>query len=241
MQTLPGLRNSSPYITIQGCVHQPVGTHCSFCVPHGIHHFGSLPQIGGVFSHFKIVTLRKLLPMPIKTGVVSLVLLLFSFSVIAQKKQVTEFIRGGILLVKLSNGFSTGFRSATPDLYSGGMALSPQVTVITNRLRVGANAGFVYNNKCISGLFGPAAALKLADLRTKKPMALAFGNLQLLAEANWGTHRQRMAGGGIGLELLQKIQLGITAQRDYHLNNWWFQSFIAYQFNKTPKIKPQFE
>lgn len=179
--------------------------------------------------------------MAIKTGVFILALLLFFLSAIAQKKQVTEFIKGGILLVKLNNGFSTGFRSATPDLYSGGMALSPQVTIMANRLRLGANAGFVYNNKRLSGLFGPAAALKLADLRTKKPMALAFGNLQLLAEANWGTHRQRMAGGGIGLEFLQKIQLGITAQRDYHLNHWWFQSFIAYQFNKTPKVKPQFE
>ncbi|MBZ4188808.1 hypothetical protein [Niabella beijingensis] len=178
--------------------------------------------------------------MPSKTSALLLVLFFFS-SAAAQTKQVTEFTRGGILLVKLNNGFTTGFRSVTPDLYTGGLALSPQITVVVNRLRLGANAGMVYNNKRISGLFGPAAALKLADLRTQKPMALAFGNIQLLAEANWGTHRQRMAGGGIGLELLQKIQIGITAQRDYHLNQWWFQSFIAYQFNKTRKVQPQFE
>ncbi|WP_300602885.1 hypothetical protein [Niabella sp.] len=168
-------------------------------------------------------------------------LLLFFLAAGAQKKQVTEFTKGGILLVKLNNGLTTGFGALTPDLYTGGFALSPQVTVIANTLRLGANAGLVYHNKQFSGLFGPTAALKLADLRTSKPMALAFGNLQLLAEANWGTHKQRMAGGGIGLELLQKIQLGLTAQRDYHLNQWWFQSFIAYQFNKTKKIKPQFE
>ncbi|SDC60808.1 hypothetical protein [Niabella drilacis] len=179
--------------------------------------------------------------MPIKTRVLALVLLLLSSPAEAQKKQVTEFTKGGILLLKLNNGFTTGFGAETPDLYSGGLALNPQVTVIANRLRLGVNAGFVYNNKKTSGLLGPAMALKLADFRTSKPMALAFGNLQLLAEANWGTHKQQMAGGGIGLELLQKIQLGLTAQRDYHLNQWWFQSFIAYQFNKTKKIKPQFE
>lgn len=179
--------------------------------------------------------------MPIKTGALVLMLVLLSSSADAQKKQVTEFIKGGILLLKINNGFTTGFRSATPDLYSGGAALNPQVTVIANRLRLGANAAIVYNNKRLSGLFGPAAAIKLADFRTKKPVALAFGNLQLLAEANWGTHQQRMAGGGIGLELLQKIQVGISAQRDYHLNSWWFQSFIAYQFNKAKKVKPQFE
>ncbi|WP_018627159.1 hypothetical protein [Niabella aurantiaca] len=179
--------------------------------------------------------------MPIKTGTLVLILVLLFPSANAQKKQITEFTKGGILLLKLDNGFTTGFRTATPDLYSGGVALSPQVTVIADRLRLGANAGIVYNNKKLSGLFGPAAALKLADLRTKRPMALAFGNLQLLAEANWGTHQQRMAGGGIGLELLQKIQLGVTAQRDYHLNSWWFRSFIAYQFNKAKKVKHQFE
>ncbi|MCD2424884.1 hypothetical protein LQ567_19025 [Niabella pedocola] len=179
--------------------------------------------------------------MPIKTGALIPILLLFFLAAGAQKKQITEFIKGGILLVKLNNGLTTGFGAHTPDLYTGGLALTPQVTVVPNRLRLGANGCIVYNNKQISGLFGPVAALKLTDLRTNKPMALAFGNLQLLAEANWGTHRQRMAGGGIGLELLQKIQLGVTAQRDYHLNQWWFQSFIAYQFNKTKKIKPQFE
>ncbi|MGJ7032129.1 hypothetical protein [Niabella hirudinis] len=178
--------------------------------------------------------------MPVKT--IALILTLFlTFPASAQKKQVTEFKKGAILLLKLNNGFTTGFRSATPDLYSGGVASSPQITAIVDRLRLGAHAGFVYNNKRFSGLFGPAAALKLTDLRTQKPMALSFGNLQLLAEANWGTHGQRMAGGGIGLELLQKIQLGLTAQRDYHLNNWWFQSFIGYQFNKFKKVKPQFD
>lgn len=179
--------------------------------------------------------------MPIKTGALIPILLLFFLAAVAQKKQITEFTKGGILLVKLNNGLTTGLGAYMPDLYTGGLALSPQVTVVPDRLRLGANAGMVYNNKQISGLFGPVAVLKLTDLRTSKPMALAFGNLQLLAEANWGTHQQRMAGGGIGLELLQKIQLGLTAQRDYHLNQWWFQSFIGYQFNKTKKIKPQFE
>lgn len=175
--------------------------------------------------------------MPFKKYLLSTLLCLFIFECVAQ--QPTEFNKGGVLLIKLNNGFISGFKSSTPDLYTGGPGLNPQITVIENVLRLGANASLAYNNKKTSGLFGPMAALKITDLKTKNYGSLA--NVHLIAEANWGTNKQQMAGGGVGVELLQKLQVGLTAQRDYHLNNWWFQSFIAYQFNKRKKIASEFD
>ncbi len=175
--------------------------------------------------------------MSLKTFVLTALLAVITFFANAQQ-QVTEFTKGALLLIKLDNGLTTGFRSYTPDLYTGGLTVNPQVTLIPNLLRLGANAGLAYNNKETSGLFGPMAAIKLAAVETKNYGSLA--NIHLIAAANWGTHQQAMAGGGIGVELLQKVQLGITAQRDYHLNNWWFQSFIGYQFNKRKKIINEF-
>ncbi|ANH79613.1 hypothetical protein A8C56_00265 [Niabella ginsenosidivorans] len=175
--------------------------------------------------------------MPFKIFTLTAVLVTITFSANAQQ-QVTEFTKGALLLIKLDNGFTTGFRSYTPDLYTGGLTINPQVTVIANTLRLGANAALAYNDKKASGLFGPMAALRLATIETKNYGSLA--NIHLIAAANWGTSHQQMAGGGIGVELLQKVQLGITAQRDYRLNNWWFQSFIGYQFNKRKKIVNEF-
>ncbi|MEP6713297.1 MAG: hypothetical protein ABJA37_12805 [Ferruginibacter sp.] len=153
----------------------------------------------------------------------------FSFSAPAQKKNDTEFQKGFIVLLKVNNGFVTNFHSA-PDLYTGGLGLNPQVTAIEHCLRLGANAGFAYTNKKFSGLFGPMAALKIKNFDLKNLAGLA--NLQLIAEANWGTDKQQMAGGGLGLEILQKLQLNFTAQRDYNLNSWWLQVHIGLQLNK---------
>ncbi len=151
----------------------------------------------------------------------------------AQNNDDPEFTKGFVLLAKLNNGLSTGFKSNTPDMYLGGLSLNPQITVVENILRLGANAGFVYNNKKISGLFGPMAALKLKTFGTK--YMGSYANLHLIAEANWGINKQKMAGGGFGVEVFKKLHLGITAQRDYSLNNWWFQTFTGIKLNKKKK------
>ena len=167
----------------------------------------------------------------------------FTITALAQKKNDTEFQKGFIILLKVNNGIVTDFHSA-PDLYAGGLGLNPQVTVVEHCLRLGANAGFVYTNKKFSGLFGPMLALKIKNFDLKT--LAGFANLQLIAEANWGTGKQQMAGGGLGLEILQKLQLSFTAQRDYNLNSWWLQAHIGLQLNKkkipadefnTPKRK----
>ncbi len=172
--------------------------------------------------------------MPLKR--ILLVCALFSIlsnSIYAQSNDDPEFTKGFVLLLKLNNGLSTGFKSNTPDLYVGGLALNPQMTVVENVLRLGANAGLAFNNKKMSGLFGPMAALKLKTFDTK--YMGSYANLHLIAEANWGTDKQKMAGGGLGVEIFKKLHIGITAQRDYSLNNWWFQTFVGIKLNKSKK------
>ncbi|HTG57083.1 MAG TPA: hypothetical protein VL943_12480 [Niabella sp.] len=146
------------------------------------------------------------------------------------QQQDTEFTQGWLLNLKLTNGAVTDFKSTAPDAYTGGLSLNPQVTVVPGSLRLGANLGAAYTSKKVSGLFGPMVALKLTELGTKNFGTLA--NMHLIAEANWGTNRQQMVGGGLGFEILSLAHIGITAQRDYKLNNWWLQSFIAIRFNK---------
>lgn len=172
--------------------------------------------------------------MPLKKTLIICALFTLGFlNLNAQNNDDPEFTKGFILLAKLNNGLSTGFKSYTPDMYVGGFSLNPQITVVENVLRLGANAGFIYNNKKMSGLFGPMAALKLKTFGTK--YMGSYANLHLIAEANWGTNKQKLAGGGFGVEIFKKLHLGITTQRDYSLNNWWFQTFIGLKLNKTKK------
>ncbi len=155
------------------------------------------------------------------------------FNAIAQKNDDPEFTKGWILLLKLNNGLTSGFTANTPDLYVGGLSLNPQFTVVQNILRLGANTGMFYNDKKLSGLFGPMAAVKIKTLGTK--YMGSYANIHLIAEANWGTNKQKMAGGGLGIEVFKKLHWGITAQRDYNLNAWWFQTQIGLRLNKLRK------
>ncbi len=166
-----------------------------------------------------------------KNLILLIAFLFYAGLISAQSNQDPEFTKGFILLGKLNNGFTSGFKSYTPDLYLGGLGLNPQITVAENVLRIGVNAGMTYNNKKLSGLFGPMLALKIKTLDTK--YMGSYANIHLLAEANWGTSKQQMAGGGLAVELFKKIHLGITAQRDYYFNTWWFQSFIGVSLSKS--------
>lgn len=159
-----------------------------------------------------------------------LLLLVFVAGFANAQQQDTEFTKGWLLNLKLTNGAVTNFSSTAPDAYAGGLSLNPQVTVVPGLLRAGANLGAAYASKKMSGLFGPMVALKLTEFGTKNFGTLA--NMHLVAEANWGTNRQQMIGGGLGFEILSLAHIGITAQRDYKLNNWWLQSFIAIRLNK---------
>lgn len=150
----------------------------------------------------------------------------------------TEFTRGWLLNLKLASGAITNFSSRTADSYTGSLLLNPQVTVVQGTLRLGMHLGGAYNYKKLSGYWGPMAALRLVTLGTKNFGTLA--NMHLLAEANWGTNRQQMAGGGLGFEILSLAHIGITVQRDYKQNNWWLQSFIAVRLNRQKPVTDRY-
>lgn len=151
----------------------------------------------------------------------------------------TEFPKGFIMYAKLHNGMITDFTSK-PDLYVGGLQLAPQYTVVPHLLRAGIIAGGFFANKKIQGELGPSLSLKLktfnASLQGARVGSLA--NINLLIDHLWGTGRQRLLGGGIILDAGNLITFGITAHRDYGLNNWWFQSEIALRISKKHKNPP---
>ncbi|MCH5716838.1 hypothetical protein [Niabella hibiscisoli] len=75
----------------------------------------------------------------------SLLLLVAGFA--NAQQQDTEFTKGWLLNLKLTNGAVSNFKSAAPDLYIGGLSLNPQLTVVPGVLRLGANLGGAYANK----------------------------------------------------------------------------------------------
>jgi hypothetical protein len=164
-------------------------------------------------------------------------LLVYCLSASSQNPDDTEFRKGSVTYLKLDNGVITNFHAA-PDMYAGGLLLNPQVTVIQHKLRIGANAGFVYANKEFSGLIGPSVSFKLTSINLKNLAGLA--NLHLVAEHHWGTDKQQLLGGGIGIELLQKLLLQLTTHRDYHLNTWWIQTHLGIRLGKPKTKDPEF-
>lgn len=149
----------------------------------------------------------------------------------------TEFRRGWSTWLKLSNGVATRF-DKSPDLYVVGLQVNPQVTLVEHHLRAGVNAGFVYTSKKFSGIIGPTLAYRLASFNLKNIGGLA--NLHLAAEHSWGTDKQRLAGMGLGFEILQKAVVGLMTHRDYNLNQWWLQAHIGIKLGKPKSRTPEF-
>ncbi|MEO6404410.1 MAG: hypothetical protein ABIY51_01645 [Ferruginibacter sp.] len=149
----------------------------------------------------------------------------------------TEFEKGFIMHLKLQQGMITNFHQAT-DGYVGGIFLNPQITAVPHILRLGADAGVIYAGKKIGGLAGPLVSLKLKTLKAG-PFGSA-GNINLFLSHLWGTGKQQLVGGGLGLDLLNKLLLNISAHRDYGLNAWWFQTGLGIKLTKTKKVNEPF-
>lgn len=131
----------------------------------------------------------------------------------------------------------TNFKS-TPDLYTGGVQLVPQVTVVEHLLRAGIVADGFYTNKKIQGSVGPVLSIKLTTIS-----AGLFGsaaNIHLIFDHLWGTEQQRLAGGGVVADLGNLVTFGLTAHRDYHFNNWWFQNEVGIRISKKKKVSEPF-
>lgn len=165
----------------------------------------------------------------------SLTTLLFfcimSCQLIAQKD--TEFPKEFIMHLKLHNGMVTNFTSA-PDPYVGGIQLIPQYTFVKNLLRGGVVLDAYYTGKKMQAAAGPTVSLKLKSFNAK-PFGGA-GNIHINLDHLWGTNKERLFGGGINADLINKIVIGFSAHRDYNLNTWWFQNSISVRISKIKKL-----
>jgi hypothetical protein len=161
------------------------------------------------------------------------ILSLNSFSALSQ----TEFPKEFIAHLRLHSGMITGAGN-TPDIFVGGLQVIPQFTLVEHKVRGGIVAGAAYSYKKLSGMFGPTVSLNIKEFKGGHFGSL--GNLHINADHLWGTNEQRLLGGGLNLDLLNKLIVSLSAHRDYHLNNWWIQSGIAFRISKVKQPKETF-
>ena len=164
-------------------------------------------------------------------------LLLFFLSVSMVSSAQTEFPQEFIAHIRLHSGMIT-YNNNAPELFVGGLQVIPQFTLVPNKLRGGAVAGAFYAYNNIHGLFGPTISYKISEFKGGHFGSL--GNLHINLDHLWGTDKQRLAGGGINLDLLNKLIVSLSAHRDYQLNNWWLQSGIAFRISKAKQPKETF-
>jgi hypothetical protein len=160
-----------------------------------------------------------------------LINLLQSYPASAQTK-TPEFPRGFVGYLKLQQGVVSDFKN-TPDNYQIGFTINPEYTLLPGILRVGVKAGGIYTNHKWGIQGGPAVSLRLFDIS-----AGVFGtvaNVQLRAAHLWGSHQQKLVGGGIQAEIFQLFSLSFTGYRDYSNKQWWIQSAIGYNIIKPRK------
>lgn len=125
-----------------------------------------------------------------------------------------------------------------PDIYVGGIQLVPQYTLVEHRIRGGAIADVYYTGKKINAAFGPTISFKLKTINAA-PFGSA-GNIHLNLDHLWGTNKERLIGGGINIDLANKIVLGLTIHRDYNLNTWWLQNTLGLRISKLKKTAEPF-
>src|SRR5688572_5870365 len=159
----------------------------------------------------------------------------FFFSIISFSQ--TEFPSEFIAHIRLHSGMIT-YNNNAPELFIGGLQVIPQFTLVPNKLRGGLVVGGFYAYNEINGLFGPTISYKITEFKGGHFGSL--GNLHINLDHLWGTDKQHLAGGGINLDLLNKLVASLSAHRDYKLNNWWIQSGIAFRISKTKQPKETF-
>jgi hypothetical protein len=159
------------------------------------------------------------------------------FTAVTKGQDDTEFPPGFIMYAKLHNGMITNFHQGA-DLYVGGLQFVPEVTVVPGKLRAGIIAGTFYGMNKLEAQLGPTVAVKLKTFNAG-PFGSA-ANVHLTGDHIWGTGKQKLAGGGIHLDLLNKLLLGLTAHRDYEFNTWWFQTALGLRISKVKKTREPF-
>lgn len=159
------------------------------------------------------------------------------FVVPTQAQDDPEFPQGFIMHAKLHNGAVTNFHRGA-DLYIAGLQIIPQWGIVPQKLRLGLIAGGFYGNKRFDAQVGPTISYKLKTFNAD-PFGSA-ANLHLTADHIWGTDKQKLAGGGLHLDLLNMLVLGITVHKDYEYHTWWLQTAVGLRISKIKKTKEPF-
>lgn len=169
----------------------------------------------------------------LKTIFFSLCCSLAVYTSVAQTR-TPEFPKGYVGYLNLQQGLVSDFETS-PDAYQIGFTFNPQYTVLPGLLRIGALGAGIYTQHRWHAQVGPTVALRLFDIK-----AGAFGtlvNVQLTAAHLWGSHGQKLAGGGLQAEIFQLFALSFTGYRDYGNDQWWLQSAIGFNILK-PRKRP---
>ena len=143
----------------------------------------------------------------------------------------TEFPKEFILHAKLGSG-----AIATPrfsELFVASLDLRPQYTLVKNRLRGGLAAGGFYTGRKVHAMYGPTVSLKLTEF--KGGYFGSLGNVHLNVDHLWTSDHRRLFGGGVNLDLLNKLVIGFSGLRDYRNNNWWWTTSIALRLSGAKK------
>lgn len=162
-----------------------------------------------------------------------LILMISAFA--AQAQNDPEYPKEFIMHLRLHNGMITNFHQS-PDAYTGGLQIVPQYTVVPHLLRAGLIGDVFYAGKKLQLGVGPTISIKLKTLKAK-PFG-SVGNISLNLEHIWATEKEKLAGGGLTLDLANKIIIGLSAHRDYAFNTWWFQNTLAFRISKVKKTTP---
>ena len=105
--------------------------------------------------------------------------------------------------------------------------------LVPGKLRVGARSGAFYADQQTGVLAGPAIAMHLKTFSAGKFGSLA--NLHLEFSQVWGTDKRRMSGLSLNLDALNKMVIGISAQRDIENRVWWLQASVGIRITAQKK------
>lgn len=184
------------------------------------------------------VTNIQLATFPEKPGAIktlfftAFILAVFLFPLPLFSQKTSEFSKGFVGYLGLEQGVVSNFQHL-PDYYQVGVSFNPQLTLIPTLLRVGVQGSEIYTQKQWSFQAGPSLNLRLFDAKVG-----TFGtvlNVQLTGAFLWGSHNEKLVGGGVLTEVFQLISLSFTGYRDYGNNQWWLQSTIGYNIFKPRK------
>jgi hypothetical protein len=162
----------------------------------------------------------------------TLLLCLVCIQLKAQSKKDTEFPKEFIMHLKLHNGLVTNFTNL-PEVYTGGLQIVPQYTIVPQKIRAGVIADLYYTSKKVSAAFGPTFSYKLKTFRAA-PFG-SLGNINVNFDHLWGTNKERLIGAGINADIANKIVLGLSLHRDYNLNTWWIQNTVGLRISSLKK------